>query len=317
MPDAQTIRRYLDALAIDHREPQTWQTFPDRKDGRARPSHRSLRLQDALGWMAQAQDDSGGVFLTVNATSGGRRAADVVGVRCLFVDVDTEQPEPAWHVQSSPGKWHAYWRVADQMPLDAFADAQRRLARMYGGDAACHDLSRVLRVPGTDHCKAARRPVLLHYISAWGIYPWREVLSGVPELPPEPVRAPREAVQRIAERTAGGQSEGIDVATLDLPAMMRDAGLALDVWRNDGLAVECPWSAEHTGPSNATAAMVWAPGARGELPGFKCLHAHCTHRGLADVMRLFRAQLHAYAKPATQPHRAVQRAADRLARIGR
>ena len=155
MPDAQTIRRYLDGLAIDPRQPQTWQVFPDRKDGKARPEHRCLRLQDALRWMADAQDAGGGVFLTVNATNGGRKAADVVGVRCLFVDVDTEQPEPTWHlepavvVQSSPGKWHAYWRVADHMPLEvprrfglwridvdeqaAHADHVRSLAPAVGG----------------------------------------------------------------------------------------------------------------------------------------------------------------------------------------
>ena len=56
MPDAQTIRRYLDALAIDYRQPQTWQVFPDRKGARCRPGHRTLRLVDALGWMAEAQD---------------------------------------------------------------------------------------------------------------------------------------------------------------------------------------------------------------------------------------------------------------------
>ena len=323
MPDAHTIRRYLDALAIDPAEPQTWQTFPDRKDSRARPQHRCVRLVDALRWMSDAQGAGGGVFLTVNATNGGRKAADVVGVRCLFVDVDTEQPEPKWHlepacvVQSSPGKWHAYWRVADRMPLEAFSAAQRRLALLYGGDAACHDLSRVLRVPGTDHCKAGRRPVLLHSVSAWGIYPWREVLAGVPELPAEPVRAAPSAVRAAAEALPGGMTDGIDVTTLDLPAMMRDAGLDRGVWRSGGMAVECPWSAEHSGPSGATAAMVWPPGARGELPGFKCQHAHCEGRGLRDVMRLFARQLSAYAKPQQQPHRAVQRGSDRLARLRR
>jgi len=321
MPDAQAIRRYLDALAIDPRQPQTWQTFPDRKDARCRPSHRSLRLADALQWMAEAQDQLGGVFLTVNATSGGRKAADVVGVRCLFVDVDTEQPEPQWHlepacvVQSSPGKWHAYWRVADRMPLDAFASAQRRLARMYGGDEACHDLSRVLRVPGTDHCKHGRRPVLLHYVGPWGIYPWRDILAGVPELPAEPARPAPEAVRAAAQRVPGGMTDGIDVATLDVVGLMRDAGLGRDTWRNGGMAVECPWSAEHSGPSGETAAMVWPAGERGELPGFKCMHAHCEARGLADLMRLFAPQLSAYAKPAERPHHAIEAAERRKARL--
>jgi len=239
------------------------------------------------------------------------------------VDVDTEQPEPTWHlepavvVQSSPGKWHAYWRVADHMPLEAFGAAQRRLAMLYDGDTACHDLSRVLRVPGTDHCKQGRRPVLLHSVSAWGIYRHADILAGVPELPPEPARATPSAVRAAAEALPGGMTDGIDVATLDLPALMRDAGLSRDVWRSGGMAVECPWADEHSGPSGATAAMVWAPGVRGELPGFRCQHAHCEGRGLADVMRLFRAQLSAYAKPAQRVHPAIKRAHDRLAALER
>lgn len=322
MLDPTTIRRYLGALAYDPAQPQTWQTFPDRKDAACRPAHRRLCLDDALGWMAEAQAAGGGVFLTVNATSGGRKAADVVGVRCLFVDVDTAQPEPSWHVppacvvQSSPGKWHAYWRVADRMPLDAFADAQRRLARMYGGDEACHDLSRVLRVPGTDHRKGDPRPVLLHYADPWGIYRWQTILDGVPELPAAPPRADPAAVLRAAQRVPGGLTDGVDVASLDVVSLMQDAGLARETWRNGGMAVECPWSAEHSGPSGETAAMVWPAGTRGELPGFKCMHAHCADRGLADIMRLYARELPAYAKAAKKPHKAVERAHNRLARAG-
>jgi len=122
-------------------------------------------------------------------------------------------------------------------------------------------------------------------------------------------------VRAAAQRVPGGMTQGVDVATLDVVALMRDAGLARDTWRNGGMAVECPWSAEHSGPSGETAAMVWPAGERGELPGFKCMHAHCAHRGIGDLMRLFAPQLGAYAKPAERPHHAIEAAERRKARL--
>jgi len=60
--------------------------------------------------------------------------------------------EPHIVVESSPGKWHAYWRVAD-VPLDKFSELQIALAALFGGDPAVSDLPRVMRVPGFFHLK--------------------------------------------------------------------------------------------------------------------------------------------------------------------
>jgi hypothetical protein len=319
--NARTLRRWLDALAIDYREPQTWQVFADSKRARVRPTHRHGRARDVLPWLNATQRAGGGVFMTINATTGGRRAEDVTRVRALFVDLDTPQDMPTWHcdpacvVESSPGKWHAYWTVADDMPLEAFRTAQERLARLYGGDSACKDLSRVLRVPGGFNLKADPQPVRLAYVGPWGIYPWRAILEGVPDLPAAMPAPSAETIARLANASRAGTRDGIDVGTLDVVGMFADAGLLLDVRSRGGYGVICPWSAEHSGDSAPTASMIWPAGARGALPGFKCMHAHCDGRGLRDVMRLFRDVLPQYAKPAPTAAPGIKRAASRLARL--
>src|SRR3546814_14399088 len=55
---------------------------------------------------------------------------------------------PAIVCESSPGKHHAYWHVAD-MPLGDFKRAQQPLADLYGGDPAVCDLPRLMLLHGS------------------------------------------------------------------------------------------------------------------------------------------------------------------------
>jgi RepB DNA-primase from phage plasmid len=79
----------------------------------------------------------------------------------VFVDLDgsTLQPvmacglDPHIVVESSPGRFHAYWRV-DALPLDQFGPVQRTIADRFNGDRTVTDLCRVMRLPGFPHRKA-------------------------------------------------------------------------------------------------------------------------------------------------------------------
>lgn len=91
----------------------------------------------------------------------GRCASNVIRVRTLFVDLDgapveallaTEAP-PHILVESSPNKWHGYWRV-DDCPLDKFKERQHALADRFNGDRSVCDLPRVMRLPGFWHRKS-------------------------------------------------------------------------------------------------------------------------------------------------------------------
>ncbi|WP_425481116.1 DNA-primase RepB domain-containing protein [Ahniella affigens] len=93
--------------------------------------------------------------------SSKRRAQNVKAVRCLFVDLDgaplapirTAELPPQAIIESSPGRFHAYWRVSG-CPLGAFRSAQQHLAKRFGGDESVCDLPRVMRLPGFLHLKA-------------------------------------------------------------------------------------------------------------------------------------------------------------------
>jgi hypothetical protein len=91
---------------------------------RITPALRRLQAGGAAG--------AAGVFFTVNRTVGGRRRAeDVDRVRAVFVDLDGApldavmacDLEPHCVVESSPGRFHAYWLVED-LPLDRFTPLQ-------------------------------------------------------------------------------------------------------------------------------------------------------------------------------------------------
>jgi hypothetical protein len=95
------------------------------------------------------------ITVTINASNGlGRTEADIDRVRALFVDDDrlSERPRdyplpPHIRVQSSPGRFHAYWLVRG-VPLGAFREIQLRLAERYRTDHKVCALNQSMAVPG-------------------------------------------------------------------------------------------------------------------------------------------------------------------------
>jgi putative DNA primase/helicase len=128
----------------------TFQTFDDNADRKAGALANTLNgtLDERWESLCSLSQDGAGVFVTVNETDGkGRTNENIIRVRALFVDTDGADMEPILKhepdilVETSPGNFHAYWRV-DGMPLDGFRDAQPRLIAAFGTDKNVHDLSR-------------------------------------------------------------------------------------------------------------------------------------------------------------------------------
>lgn len=78
----------------------------------------------------------------------------------LWIDLDgspvdqlTETPlAPSALIETSPGKYHAYWKLrepASRSDIPAIENILKRLASEFGGDRAATDASRILRVPDT------------------------------------------------------------------------------------------------------------------------------------------------------------------------
>lgn len=144
-------------------ESLTFQTFDDDADRKARSLAQILHgtVESCASSLHALNKRGAGVFWMVNHGDGkGRSTENVTRVRALFLDLDgaplqavlAAGAEPHAVVESSPGRWHVYWRVSG-CSLAQFPPAQKALAAKFGGDRTVHDLPRVLRLPGFQHRK--------------------------------------------------------------------------------------------------------------------------------------------------------------------
>lgn len=188
--DLTTAKRFLSALAGG--EPVTFQTFAD-INGRgtlARILHGPIEKHDDT--LQDLNYRGAGVFVMVNEGDlRGRRAENVVRVRALFADLDGAPlapilaacPPPHIVVESSPGRYHAYWLVAD-CPLDRFPALQSAIAAKFGSDPVVKDLPRVMRLPGFIHQKGASFQTRIHGEHAGVPYTVNEIETGLALFPP-------------------------------------------------------------------------------------------------------------------------------------
>ena len=97
---------------------------------------------------------------TIQPFSHGRKKADILHVRHLYLDFDndgdtavdallgrTDLPHPNYVIQTSVGKYQIVWKVQHFTMNDA-ERLLRALAREAGADIAATDAARVLRLPG-------------------------------------------------------------------------------------------------------------------------------------------------------------------------
>lgn len=141
------------------------------------PTHRSLKR------MTRLNNDGYGAYMIINTpdpqagtakflTKGGTGSItdnDITHATALFVELDNPEPrdghnyellaeaelKPSLIIQSSaPNKVHAYWIVVDLGDMTLWKRLQAQLIAKFGGDPACKNPSRVMRIPGFWHTKA-------------------------------------------------------------------------------------------------------------------------------------------------------------------
>ncbi|MCD9027729.1 AAA family ATPase [Luteimonas sp. BDR2-5] len=159
--DRFTASRFLSALDSTAGT-FAFRTFADNRKGGGK--NYTGTLAEHFDALAAANAAGDGVFVVVN--EGGHKAADIARVRAVFVDLDGTPLDavrrcdlvPHVAVESSPGRFHAYWRV-DGLSLDEFASLQRAIAARFEGDKSVNDLPRVMRLPGFQHRKGEPFPV--------------------------------------------------------------------------------------------------------------------------------------------------------------
>lgn len=157
----------------------TFQTFDD-TDAKRRDLSKVLHgsLQERLIELRSLNARSAGVFIMVNEGDGrGRKAHNVTRVRAYFADLDGAPVEPVYSfalkphfiIESSPGRWHAYWLVSDA-PLNEFRQVQRAIASRFDADPKVQDLPRVMRLPGFVHHKGS--PFVTRIVSRHAASPY-------------------------------------------------------------------------------------------------------------------------------------------------
>ncbi len=116
-----------------------------------------------LGWLAHENATGANVYFAANPllfASRKRTKESVAEVRHLYLDLDTDGeaklaalrtsnvvPIPTAIVSTSPGKYQVLWRV-ESIPFEQQESLLKLLAITFGGDPACTDCNRVLRLPG-------------------------------------------------------------------------------------------------------------------------------------------------------------------------
>src|ERR1700742_1547175 len=139
-----------------------------RTESPAKTQQRVVTLEQALaprylGWLAHENHGGANIYVAANPLRSGSRKRtkeSIASVRHVYLDIDdngdarlaalraSEAVPPASAILStSPNKYQVFWRV-EGFDFEQQELTLKRLAIAFGGDPACTDCNRVLRIPG-------------------------------------------------------------------------------------------------------------------------------------------------------------------------
>lgn len=121
---------------------------------------------DAAKWALEKAGEGREVYFCAHLlTAPQRRKENAAAVLTLWAEYDGAQVPngeltPTSVVASSPGRFHAYWRLSDPVPPATAENLNKRIAEHTGADPSGHDLTQLLRVPLSRNHKYRERPVV-------------------------------------------------------------------------------------------------------------------------------------------------------------
>ena len=233
---------------MDANDTFTFQTFHDRqKDAEEDRALARVIPGPAGKELFSLHDRGAGIYFTVNRTDGaGRKGRNITNIRAVWQEDDdgvaVDFPiEPSLVVESSPGRFHRYWLLAEPWPADEHGRADHaavmeRMIESYGSDPNAKDLSRVLRVPGFLNRKHGD-PHQVRIVSSSG---WRysraEILAAFPPVERSQQTKAKTKTNGAAPHSEPGRDDGED-------RRIHDALFSIDaserhVWLTIGMAIE-------------------------------------------------------------------------------
>jgi hypothetical protein len=155
-----------------------------RREDAPRPQQRVVTVEQVLAprymaWLNFENDNGANVYVSANPLHSGSRKRTkecIASVRHIYIDIDEDGdarlavlrasdlvPTPTAIISTSPGKYQALWRVAG-FDFERQEQTLKLIAQAFGGDPACTDRNRVLRVPGFLNRKySPAHPVTVEY----------------------------------------------------------------------------------------------------------------------------------------------------------
>src|ERR1700761_8999684 len=134
----------------------------------ARTQQRVVTLEKALaprylGWLAHENHNGANVYVAANplhSCSRKRTKESIASIRHRYLDLEKDGgarlaalrasdavPPASAILSTSPGKYQVFWRV-EGFDFESQEMTLKQLAIAFGGDPACTDCNRVLRIPG-------------------------------------------------------------------------------------------------------------------------------------------------------------------------
>jgi hypothetical protein len=188
-----------------------------RRESPGMTTQRVVTLETALApryraWLAYENGTGANIYFAANPLRPGTRKRtkeSIASVRHLYIDIDTDGdarlavlrvsdmvPPPTSIVSTSPGKYQVLWRV-EGFDFAHQEQILKLLAIAFGGDPACTDCNRVLRIPGFLNRKYdPAHPVTVEYPddSIWTPDDFRLDARAVDAMPFDHVTSPNNRV---------------------------------------------------------------------------------------------------------------------------
>jgi hypothetical protein len=140
-----------------------------------------------LAWLARENHHGANIYAAANPLRPGSRKRtkeSIASVRHLYLDIDEDGdarltalrasdgvPVPSAILSTSPGKYQVLWQV-DGFDFAQQEETLKRLVLTFGGDPACTDCNRVLRIPGFLNCKySPAYSVAVEYLADAVVHP--------------------------------------------------------------------------------------------------------------------------------------------------
>lgn len=266
---------------------------------------RFLKVEDVndevIRTLQEKNADGFNVYFCPNAFVPGatRRKKEFIGeIRTAFIEIDNDAivsvdniddsvfvgqvPEPSFITESSPGKRQIFWGLRSGFTIAQLEALNRSLLLRFGGDPACSDVVRVLRLPNFENLKYDSKPLSKILVVGDGS---RHSL--------EEFKLPLQENKTVIKADAK-EDELRSIATF-LEKALDESGIDYEgprAWGSTGYLWElssCVWSSDHTTGESGACIILMKSGAI----SYSCRHSSCmkNHRDWLQFRELIETRV--------------------------